>query len=40
MWLVVFMVAIVLPLIIWGFVAGWNEKQFSKKNDKVASQST
>jgi hypothetical protein len=35
MWLIVFMVAIVLPLIIWGFVADWHEKQFEKKNDKV-----
>ncbi|GBU27214.1 hypothetical protein R84B8_00740 [Treponema sp. R8-4-B8] len=35
MWLVIFMVAIVLPLIIWGFVASWREKQFDKKNDKV-----
>ena len=26
MWLIVFMVAVVLPLIIWGFVAGWYEK--------------
>jgi hypothetical protein len=35
MWLIVFMVAIVLPLIIWGFVASWREKHFDKKNDKV-----
>ena len=28
MWLIIFMVAIVLPLIIWGFVASRNEKQF------------
>ena len=26
MWLIVFMVAIVLPLIIWGFVTSRNEK--------------
>jgi len=25
MWLIIFMAAIVLPLIIWGFVAGRNE---------------
>jgi len=30
MWLIIFMLAIVLPLIIWGFVAGWREKQFDK----------
>ena len=35
MWLIIFMVAIVLPLIIWGFVAGWHENQFDKKNNKV-----
>jgi hypothetical protein len=35
MWLIVFMVAIVLPLIIWGFVTSRNEKQFDKKDDKV-----
>ena len=27
MWLIVFMFAIVLPLIIWGFIAGRNEKK-------------
>jgi hypothetical protein len=27
MWLIVFMLAIVIPLIIWGFVAGRNEKK-------------
>jgi len=26
MWLIIFMVAVVLPLIIWGFVAGRHEK--------------
>ena len=27
MWLIVFMLAIVIPLIVWGFVAGRNEKK-------------
>jgi hypothetical protein len=36
MWLIVFMVAIVLPLIIWGFVASWREKQFDTDNAKRA----
>jgi len=40
MWVILFMFAIIIPLIIWGFVAGWREKQFDKKNDKVASPST
>jgi hypothetical protein len=35
MWLIIFMVAIVLPLIIWGFVTGWNEKLFDKKDNKT-----
>jgi len=26
MWLIIFMLAVVLPLIIWGFVASRNEK--------------
>ena len=30
MWLIIFMVAIVLPLIIWGFVASWREHQDKK----------
>jgi len=25
------MLAIVIPLMIWGFVAGWREKQFDKR---------
>jgi len=35
MWLIIFMVAVILPLIIWGFVAGWQEKRLEKKNDKT-----
>jgi len=35
MWLIFYMFAIIVPLIIWGFVAGRNEKQFDKKNDKA-----
>jgi hypothetical protein len=27
MWLIVFMLAIILPLIIWGFIAAKNEKK-------------
>jgi hypothetical protein len=33
MWLIIFMLAIVLPLIIWGFVASWREKRFDKSNE-------
>jgi len=33
MWVIFFMLAIVVPLIIWGFVAGWKEKQLDKKNE-------
>jgi hypothetical protein len=29
------MLAIVIPLIIWGFVAGWHEKKIDKKDDKA-----
>jgi len=39
MWIIFFMLAIVIPLIIWGLVAGWQEKQSDKKNDKAASPS-
>jgi len=35
MWVIIFMLSIVIPLIIWGFVAGWQEKQLEKKNDKT-----
>jgi len=28
MWLIIFMIAIVLPLIIWGFIANRNENKF------------
>jgi len=35
MWVIFFMFAIIVPLIIWGFVAGWREKQFDKNNDKT-----
>jgi hypothetical protein len=34
MWLIVFMVAIVLPLIIWGFVESWREKHIDTDNAK------
>jgi len=35
MWVIFYMFAIIVPLIIWGFVAGRREKQFDKKNDKT-----
>jgi len=35
MWLIIYIVAVILPLIIWGFVAGRQEKQLDKKNDKT-----
>jgi len=37
MWVIFFMFAIIVPLIIWGFVAGWHEKKIDKKNDKAVS---
>jgi len=35
MWVIFFMFAIIVPLIIWGFVAGKHEKEIDKKNDKA-----
>jgi len=35
MWLIFFMAAIIIPLIIWGYVAGKIEERTDKKNDKT-----
>jgi hypothetical protein len=35
MWLIIYMTAVILYLIIWGFVAGRQEKQLDKKDDKT-----
>jgi len=35
MWVIIFMVAFVVPIIIIGSVAAWREKQFDKKDDQV-----
>jgi cytoskeletal protein RodZ len=35
MWVIFYMFAIIVPLIIWGFIAGWREKKTDKENDKT-----
>ena len=36
MWVAVFMVACVVPLIIWGSVLDWREKQQEKESNNLA----